>query len=141
MKITCYSSLVAHHYSVQSRDQISIKSYEFLSFAKNTGKDIGKNISKNLIIKYSQRILDHAKQFATYAPKTASKKSVQKTIEATDDLIGNKIADQVTIISRNSRQNSLRTVTNEAKSIWNLSQKYLKKDVHLQKNGRRLSMI
>ena len=141
MKITCYSSLVVHHYSVQSRDRISIKGYEFLYFAKNTDKDIGKNISKNLIIKYSQRILDHAKQLATYARKTASKKSVQKTIEATDDLIGNKIADQVTIISRNSRQNSLRTVTNETKSIWNLSQKYLKKDVHLQKNDRRLSMI
>ena len=39
------------HYSVQSRDQIIVKCYGFLSFAKNTGK----NISKNLSGKYSQK--------------------------------------------------------------------------------------
>ena len=39
--------------SVQPRDQIFVKDYEFLSFAKNMGKNIGKNISKNLRDKYS----------------------------------------------------------------------------------------
>ena len=34
-------------YSVQSRDRIFVKGYEFLSFAKNMVKNIGKNISKN----------------------------------------------------------------------------------------------
>ena len=33
-------------YSVQSRDQIFVKGYGFLSFAKNMGKNIGKKISK-----------------------------------------------------------------------------------------------
>ena len=49
-------------YSVQPRDQIFLKSYGFLSFAKNLGKNIGKNISKNLSSKYSQKLLDHAKK-------------------------------------------------------------------------------
>ena len=34
-------------YSVQPRDRIFVKCYEFLSFAKHMGKNIGKNISEN----------------------------------------------------------------------------------------------
>ena len=33
-------------YSVQPRDRIFLKGYEFLPFAKNMGENIGKNISK-----------------------------------------------------------------------------------------------
>ena len=40
-------------YSVQPRDRIFVKVYEFLSFAKNMGKNMGKNISKSLSSKYS----------------------------------------------------------------------------------------
>ena len=40
-------------YSVQPRDQIFLKDYGFLSFAKNMGKKIGQNISKSLSSKYS----------------------------------------------------------------------------------------
>ena len=46
-------------------DQIFVKGYEFLSFARNMGKKIGKNISKNLSDKCSQKPLDHTKQSAT----------------------------------------------------------------------------
>ena len=60
-------------YSVQLRDRIFVKGYGFLSFTKNMGKNIGKNITKNLSSKYNQKILDHAKQSATDAIKTASK--------------------------------------------------------------------
>ena len=35
-------------YSSQQRDQIFVKIYEFLPFAKNMDKNLGKNISKNL---------------------------------------------------------------------------------------------
>ena len=35
-------------YSVQPRDQIFVKAYGFLSFAKNMGKNIDKSVSKNL---------------------------------------------------------------------------------------------
>ena len=83
-------------YSVQPRDRIFVKGYGFLSSAKNMGKNIGKNISKNLSGKHSQKILDHCKQSATDAFKTTSKIAIQKTAEATGDLIGNKIADAIT---------------------------------------------
>ena len=36
------------YYSVQPRDQIFVKGYGFLYFAKNIGKNIGIDISKNL---------------------------------------------------------------------------------------------
>ena len=86
-------------YSVQPRDRIFVKGYGFLSFTKNMGKNIGKNITKNLSSKYNQKILDHAKQSATDAIKTASKWAIQKIEEATGDLIGNKIADKITRVS------------------------------------------
>ena len=62
-------------YSVQPRDQIFVKGYGFLSFAKNLGKDVGKNIRKNLTGKYIKKVFDHVKQCATDAFKTTSKKS------------------------------------------------------------------
>ena len=40
-------------------------------------------------------------------------KLLQKTVEATGDLNGNKIADKVTKISKTSRQYNSETVTNE----------------------------
>ena len=45
--------------------------------------------------KYSQKLLDHAKKSATDALKTSSIKLIQKTAEATGDLIGNKIANEI----------------------------------------------
>ena len=48
-------------YSVQPRDSIFLKGYEFLSFAKNMAKNVCKKISKNLSGKYIQKRLDHAK--------------------------------------------------------------------------------
>ena len=78
-------------YSVQLRDRIFVKGYGFLSFAKNIGKKIGKNIIKNLSGKYRQKLLDHAKNSATDAFKTASNRAIQKTAGATGDFIGKKI--------------------------------------------------
>ena len=40
--------------------------------------NIGKNISKNLSAKYSQKLLDRAKQSATDGLKTSSKRVTQK---------------------------------------------------------------
>ena len=67
-----------------------------LYFAKNMGKDISKKLSS----KYSHNLLDYAKQSAIDAFNTASKRSIQKTAEATGFLIGNKIADKITQASR-----------------------------------------
>ena len=53
--------------------------------------------SKNLSGKYSEKILDHAKQSATDTLKTTSKRAIQKTAEKTGDLIVNKVAYSVKI--------------------------------------------
>ena len=58
-----------------------VKGYEFLSFAKNMSKNIGKNISKSQSDKYSQKRLDHAKQYATDALKTFSKRVIQQKLQ------------------------------------------------------------
>ena len=45
------------------------------------------------------KLLDSAKKSTTDAIKTASERAIQKTAEATRDLIGNKIADKITSVS------------------------------------------
>ena len=55
-------------YSIEPKDQIYVKGYGFLSFAKN----IGKNLSN----KYSQKPLDIAKKSTTFATKAASKRAI-----------------------------------------------------------------
>ena len=47
-------------------------------------------------------MLTAAKKSATGAIKTASKRAIQKTAEATGYLIGNKIADKITSVSKKS---------------------------------------
>ena len=49
--------------------------------------------------------------------KLIQKRAIQKTAEATDDLIGNRIADKIAKVSRASPQNSSETVTNEVENI------------------------
>ena len=55
-------------------------------------------MGKNLCNKYSQKTLDSAKKSTMDAIKTDSKRAIQKTTEATGDLIGNKIADKITSV-------------------------------------------
>ena len=59
-------------------------------------------MGKNLSNKYGQKIFDSAKKSATDAIKIASKRAIQKTVEGTGDLIGNKTADKITRISKKS---------------------------------------
>ena len=54
------------------------------------------SLAKNMSNKYNQKLLDNAKKSTTVTIKTASKRAIQKTAEATGDLIGNKIADRMT---------------------------------------------
>ena len=78
-------------YSMEPGDKIYVKGYGFLSFTKNMGK--------NLSNKYGQELLDSSTKSTTDAIKTASKRVIKKTEEATGDLIDNKIADKITSIS------------------------------------------
>ena len=50
------------YYLVEPREQIFVKGYGFLYFAKDMGKNLGKYISKNLNEKYNWKCLDHAKK-------------------------------------------------------------------------------
>ena len=84
--------IIKMRYSIEPRDRIYVKGYGFLSFAKNMGK--------NLSNKYGQELLDSAKKYKTDVIKTASKRAIQKTAEATGDLIGNKTADKITRVSK-----------------------------------------
>ena len=85
-------------YSIEPRDRIYVKGYGFLSFAKNMGKRLSN--------KYGQKLLDSAKKSTTDAIKAASKRAIQKTAEATGGLIGNKIADKITSVSKKSNINN-----------------------------------
>ena len=53
--------------------------------------------------KYGQKPIDTAKKSTTDAIKTASKRATQKTAEATGDLIGNKIAEDVELTTYKKR--------------------------------------
>ena len=53
--------------------------------------------------KYGKRLIDTATKTGIDAPKTASKRVVQKTAEATGDLIGNKIVDKITSLSKRKK--------------------------------------
>ena len=66
------------------------------------------------------------KQSATDTLKTSSKIVIIKTAEAIRDLIGNKIVNKITKVSKN-----LETVTNEN------DKENLKKDICLQKKDKK----
>ena len=74
-----------------------VKGYGFLSFARILGAHATK-VTKNLNNKYGQRLADSAKKSATDAFKIASKRAIQKTAEATGDLVDNTIANKITSI-------------------------------------------
>ena len=63
-------------------------------YAKNIGKSIGKKL-------------------ATDAFKTTLKSAILKITKATGDLIGNKTADGIRKVSKNSQQNNSEIVENE----------------------------
>ena len=67
--------------SIKPKDGIFIKSYRLFPLTKNMNKNIGNHLSKHVSSKYIQKLLDHAKQSATDALKTTSKRLIQKTAE------------------------------------------------------------
>ena len=65
------------------------------------------------------------KKSTTDAIKTASKRAIQKTAEATGDLIGNNIADKITSVSKKTPNNN----EDDAELTTH------KKDIYLQKTA------
>ena len=88
-------------YSTEPRERRYVKGYRFLSFAKNMGTHATR-VAKNLNNKYGQKLVDTAKKSATDALNIAGKRAIQKTAEASGDLVGNFIADEITSISKKS---------------------------------------
>ena len=73
-------------YSIEPRFRKYVEEYGFLSFARKLGN------------KYGKTLMDTATKAGIDAAKT--KRVVQKTAEATGDLIGNKIPDKITSIGK-----------------------------------------
>ena len=60
------------------------------------------SFARSMSNKYGKKIVDTAKKSATNVIKTASKKAIQKTAEATGYLVGYQIADKITSVSKKS---------------------------------------
>ena len=86
-------------YSNEPREKRYVKGYGFLLLARNLGT-LATKVAKNLNNKYGQKLADSAKKSATDAFKIGSKTAIQKTAEATGDLVGNTIANKITSISK-----------------------------------------
>ena len=78
-----------------------------MSFAKNIGNKYGRKIfdkSIDVSNKYGRKILDKSMDASKDFAKIAGKKVLQKSAEATGEMIGNKVADRITKSSRNKAQ-------------------------------------
>ena len=75
-------------YSAEPRFRKYVEEYGFSSFARKFGD------------KYCEKLIDTATKTGIDAAIIASKRVVQKTAEATGDLIRNNIADKITSIGK-----------------------------------------
>ena len=75
-------------YSTEPKFRKYVQGYSFLSFARKLGD------------RYGKKLIDTATKTEIDAAETASKRVPQKTAEATGDLIGNKIAEKITLVGK-----------------------------------------
>ena len=123
-------------YSIEPKERRYVKGYGFLSFARNFGNKYGKKLMSTAIKTGTNFNSKYGKKLTDIAIKTGKdllvKKIVHKTAEATEDLIGNKIADKITSASKKSQNEEIQSneVNNEIP----------KRDIFLQKKDKRLLM-
>ena len=86
-----------------------------MSFAKTFGE------------KYDNKLMDNATKTGIDATKTVSKGVVQKTAEATGDLVGNKLADKKPSAGKSKKKEKKKT----------MKQMKCKKFTHLRKSVSR----
>ena len=67
--------------------------------------------------KYGRKILDKSMDAGKNFAKIVGKKVLTKSAEATGDLIGNKIADRITKITRNKAQKEDDRIMEEAQEV------------------------
>ena len=83
-----WPDILKMRYSTEPKFWKYVKGYGFLSFPRKFGD------------KYGKTLMDTATKTGIDEAETASKRVVQKTSEATGDLIGNKIADKITSLGK-----------------------------------------
>ena len=105
-------------YSIEPTERRYVKGYEFLSLARSLNNT------------YGQKLVDSAKKSATDAFKIAGKRAIEKTAEATGDLIGKKIANKITSYSKKKQMNHTQ-ISNEIPK---------KKDIYHHKKDKKLLM-
>ena len=107
-------------YSLQSTYRRYVKGYGVLSFARKFGNKYGKKLAntetKAGTSKYGKKIKDTTKKQGSEFAKIAGKKIVQRSAEATGDLIGNKVADKITSLGT-SENKEKQNETNEEEEI------------------------
>ena len=77
-------------YSIEPRERRYVKGYGFMSLARNFSD------------KYSKSLMDKGIDVSKKFAKTAGEKILKETAKATEDLVGNKIADKITSASKKS---------------------------------------
>ena len=80
-------------YSTQPKFRKYVKGYGFSLFARN-----------------GKKLIDTATKTVIDAAKTASKRVVQKNAEARGDLMGNKIANKITLLGKPKNKKSRRNL-------------------------------
>ena len=91
-----------------------MKGYGLMSFARSMSH------------KYGKKLVDTAKKSATDVIKIASKTAIQKTAEATGGLVGNKIADKITSVSRKSTKKL--ATTDEGAELTTPQKRYISRE-------------
>ena len=92
-------------YSAEPKYRKYVEGYGFLSFARKFGD------------KYGRKLMDTARKTGIDAVKTASKRVVQKTVEATGNLIRNTIADKITSLGK-TKSKEKENETNKRQEIY-----------------------
>ena len=86
-------------YSLEPNNRRYVRGYGFLSLAKNFRSKYGKKLINSAKTfsksKYGKTLKKEGLKFA----KTSGKQIIKRTEESTGDLIGNKIADKISLLS------------------------------------------
>ena len=111
-------------YSLEPSYRKYVQGQGFISFAKNVGNKYGRKIfDKSIDVikkygkKYGNKLLDNSISAGKDFAKIAGKKVLTKSAEATGDLIGNKIADRITKVSRNKAQKEYDRIMQETQEL------------------------
>ena len=99
--------IIKMRYSTESKfRKYKKKRYGFLSFAREFGD------------KYGKKLINTTTKTGIDAAKTASKRVIQKTVEATGDLIGNKKADKITSVGKSKENEKEKEKRNKTEEIY-----------------------